>query len=211
IHGLLLLLAVAVVPGLLTKIPLAALAAVLLHVGYKLAPISLFVRMFRRGWDQFVPFVVTVLAILLSDLLTGVAIGMGFSVFYILRANLATPYFMHKMDMHEEDSRPLVHIELSENVTFLNKASVNKALHQIPSGSRVQIDGSHATYIDRDVLELIEEFCEGAPSRGIEVELTRVPASDAPPAQRRAEGRSDHVEGFRKRGLAERKDPSSVG
>lgn len=210
VHGLLLLVMVSAVPWLLTRIPLAALAAVLLHVGYKLAPVELFVRMYRRGLDQFVPFVVTVLAILFSDLLIGVGVGMACAVFYILRANLATPYFIHKMDVQEEDSRPLIHIELSENVTFLNKASVNKALHQIPSGSRVEIDGSHATYIDRDVLELIEEFRDSAPSRGIDVSIIKVPASDAPPEERGVEGRSDAVEAVRKRGLKDRRDPNQA-
>lgn len=196
-HGVMLLAAVLIVPWLLTRIPLAALAAVLLHVGYKLAPIHLFVRMFRRGWDQFIPFMVTVLAIVFIDLLKGVAIGMACAVFYILRANLATPYFMHGRAA-TEDGGGVIHIELSENVTFLNKASVNRALHQLPDGCAVEIDGSHATYIDRDVLELIEEFRESAPLRGIEVELTHIPGADAPPEARRAEGRHDVVDAARK-------------
>lgn len=209
-HGVLLLVMVVAVPWLLTRIPLAALAAVLLHVGYKLAPVHLFVGMYRRGLDQFVPFVVTVLAILFSDLLIGVGVGIACSVFYILRASLATPYFIHRMDVEEEDQGPRIHIELSENVTFLNKASVNKALHQIPTGCRVEIDGSHATYIDRDVLELIEEFRDSAPSRGIEVTLIKVPPSDASPEERGVEGRADAVEAVRKRGLVGRRGPSEA-
>lgn len=204
VHGLLLLVSVLAVPDLLTRIPLAALAAVLLHVGYRLAPISLFISMYRRGLDQFVPFVVTVGAILFTDLLIGVAIGMAVAVFYILRANLATPYFMHNMDVVEEGDRPRIHIELSENVTFLNKASVNKALHELPDKAMVEIDGSHATYIDRDVLELIEEFKQSAHARGIEVSVTHVPSADAPPADRDAKGRTQSVVAARKDGLDRR-------
>ncbi|MEM9461390.1 MAG: SulP family inorganic anion transporter [Myxococcota bacterium] len=196
-HSLLLLGAVLAVPWLLTRIPLAALAAVLLHVGYRLAPVTLFMQMFRRGWDQFIPFLVTVLAIVFIDLLWGVAIGMACAVFYILKANLATPYFMHGKTA-TEDGRGVIHIELSENVTFLNKASVNRALHQLPDGCAVELDGSHATYIDRDVLELIEEFRQSAPMRGIDVLLTHVPSPDAPPQERRAEGRHDMVDAARK-------------
>lgn len=204
-HSVLLLAAVLTVPFLLTRIPLAALAAVLLHVGYKLAPLGLFARMYRRGWDQFTPFLVTVLAIVFIDLLKGVAIGMACAVFYILRASLATPYFMHGKEA-TEDGRGVIHIELSENVTFLNKASVNRALHQLPNGCAVQIDGSHATYIDRDVLELIEEFEVSAPLRGIEVQLTHIPAADAPAAERRAEVRHDMVDAARKDTLRQKGD-----
>ncbi len=196
-HSVLLLAAVLAVPFVLTRIPLATLAAVLLHVGYKLAPLDLFARMYRRGWDQFFPFLVTVLAIVFIDLLKGVAIGMACAVFYILRANLATPYFMHGKAT-SADGRGVIHIELSENVTFLNKASMNRALHQLPEGCAVEIDGSHATYIDRDVLELIEEFKVSAPLRGIEVQLTCIPAADAPAAERRAEVRHDMVDAARK-------------
>lgn len=196
-HSVLLLGAVLAVPWLLTQIPKAALAAVLLFVGYRLAPVTLFMQMFRRGWDQFIPFLVTVLAIVFIDLLWGVAIGMACAVFYILRANLATPYFMHGKAA-TEDGRGVIHIELSENVTFLNKASVNRALHQLSDGCAVEIDGSHATYIDRDVLELIEEFRESAPLRGIDVQLTHIPSPDAPPQERRAEGRHDVVDAARK-------------
>ncbi len=206
LHSVMLLVAVLTVPWLLTRIPLAALAAVLLHVGYKLAPVSLFVRMFRRGWDQFIPFVVTISAILLTDLLKGVAIGMVCAVFYILRANLATPYFMHRKEVTEEENKRVIHIELSENVTFLNKASVNRALHALPDGSVVEIDGSHATYIDRDVLELIEEFRQTAPLRGVSVSLTQIPSSDAPPDERGAKGRNIVVDATRKDGLRRRGD-----
>jgi MFS superfamily sulfate permease-like transporter len=187
LHGVLLVLSVLAVPWLLNRIPLAALAAVLLHVGYKLAPISLFKQMLDRGPNQFIPFIVTVLAILFTDLLVGVIIGMAAGVFFILFANLQTPYYMHRREVHEEDHpegrRVHIHLELSENVSFLNKASMNRALHKMPDGAVVEIDGSHALFIDRDVLEIIHAFAESAHHRGIDVTLTDIPPADAKPAE----------------------------
>jgi len=180
VHGLLLLVSVVALSGLLNRIPLAALAAVLLHVGYKLAPWQLFRRMAKLGTDQFLPFVITVVAIVFTDLLTGVAIGMAVGLFFILRANAKTPFFMNL----REDSggvRRRVRIRLSENVTFLNKASFSKILHEVPDGSRIVIDASEARWIDRDVLEMIHEFDASAHHRGVEVELVDVPPVDAPP------------------------------
>lgn len=184
VHGLFLLVSVLLIPGLLNRIPLAALAAVLLHIGYKLSPPSLFVQFFRRGWNQFVPFLVTVVAILFTDLLVGVAIGMATGVFLILRANLQTPYFMHRSEVHEEEHpegrRKHILIELSENVSFLNKASVSRAFDQIPDDAVVVVDASKSRYIDRDVVDLIHEFNDAAVHRGIQVHLRAVPMPDAP-------------------------------
>jgi MFS superfamily sulfate permease-like transporter len=184
VHGLLLLGTVVAIPGVLNRIPLAALAAVLLHVGYRLAPLRLFRRMARLGFDQLVPFAITVVAILFTDLLVGVSIGMAAGVFFILRANAKTPFFMHRggeAQPHPNgDARARVRIQLGENVTFLNKEGVNRVLHELPDGAVVVIDGSRARWIDRDVLEIIHDFAETAPLRGIDVVLTDVPAADAP-------------------------------
>lgn len=187
VHGVLLAASVLLIPGLLNRIPLAALAAVLLHVGYKLSPPSLFVQFFRRGWNQFVPFLVTVVAIVFTDLLVGVAIGMATGIFLILRANLQTPYFMHRSEVREEEHaggrRKHILIELSENVSFLNKASVSRALEQIPEGTVVVIDASRSRYIDRDVVDLIHDFDDAASHRGIQVHLRDVPGPNAPEAE----------------------------
>lgn len=184
LHGVLLLVSVAAIPGLLNRIPLAALAAVLLHVGYKLAPPSLFRRTFRRGMNEFIPFIVTVLAILLTDLLIGVAVGMATGIFFILKVNLETPYYMTRHDVRLEDhtggSRVHVEIQLSENVSFLNKAGVNRVLREVPDGAFVEIDGTHACYIDRDVLEIIYNFKRSARFRGIDVLMRDIPPPDAP-------------------------------
>lgn len=185
IHGVLLLLSVFVLSSVLNRIPLAALAAVLLHVGYKLAPVRLFVRMSKLGFNQFVPFIVTVLAILFTDLLIGVTIGLATGMFFILHANLKTPFFMNRQSSHEdhpEGRRMHVHIQLAENLSFLNKAGVNKALSEMPDGAVVQIDASRSRYIDRDVLEIIHDFAQSAPYRGITVELVDVPPLDARPS-----------------------------
>lgn len=175
LHGVWLLMAVLFIPGVLNAIPLAALAAVLLHVGYKLSPISLFRQLFRQGTSQFLPFLATVLGILFTDLLVGVLIGLVVGVFFILKANLQTPYF-HEEKVSERDGRTEVRIGLSENVSFLNKAAINQALHDIPENAFVRIDGSGSLHIDHDVVEIIHEFASStAPSRNITVDLVDIP------------------------------------
>lgn len=174
-HGLLLLVAVLALPWLINLIPLAALAAILLHVGYKLARIEVFRETFAQGFVIWAPFLTTVVAVQFLDLLEGVGIGMALGFFFILRDNLRMPYFMHHYESHEEHEHWNVRMELSENVSFLNKASVNKVLHQLPRGARVEIDGQKSRYIHPDVLELIHEFDETSPTRGIEVHLIGVP------------------------------------
>lgn len=174
IHGILLLVCAILIPGLLNKIPLASLAAVLLIVGYKLAKVSLFKEMWKLGWEQFLPFMVTITAILFTDLLKGIAIGMVFAIFYILRKNFRTSYFLHKEDIHAGEE---IRIVLSEEVTFLNKASIQIMLDELPENSRVKIDGSRSINIDYDVLEIIHNFRQhGAKEKNITLELVKIPA-----------------------------------
>lgn len=172
-HGLLLLLSVAGLASVLNQIPLACLAAVLLIVGYKLAKVSLFRSMFRLGWDQFLPFIITIIAILFTDLLRGIAIGMGISIFFILRNNYKKPYFFHKEEHHEGET---IHLRLAEDVTFINKGSIAQTLHHLPENSRVIIDGSKSHNIDLDVLEIIHDFKIAAATKNIQVELRDIPA-----------------------------------
>jgi SulP family sulfate permease len=181
IHGALLLTSVLALAGVVNRIPLSALAAVLLHVGYKLTPLQLFRDMKRRGRDQFLPFAITVVAIVFTDLLTGVAIGMAAGIFFILRANAKTPFFITLQK--EGATRRRTHIRLSENVTFLNKAGVKRMLHALPDGAHVVIDASEARWLDRDVLEIIHDFAGNARSRGIDLEFVDLPAPDAPAAE----------------------------
>ena len=169
-HGLLLLTSVLLIPSLLNKIPLASLAAILLITGYKLAKPALFKEMFKNGKYQWVPFVVTVVAIVFTDLLKGVGVGLVVSVFYILKGNLKHAYYFHKENHHEGD---LIQIKLSEEVSFLNKASIKQTLYHLPENSKVLVDASASTYIDFDVLELIKEFKEvQSKEKNIQVVLT---------------------------------------
>ena len=171
-HGVLLLLSVLFASRYLNYIPLSALAAILLVVGYKLTKPSIIRAQFKLGWSQFLPFIVTIVAVLLTDLLIGVGIGLLVGVFFILKANYESSHYMHEIKNEEEH---LTRIELSENVSFLNKASIVRVLDELPAGNRVVIDGSKSEYIDHDVLEAIQNFKDNAKDKDIEVVLVDVP------------------------------------
>ncbi|MBI2259927.1 MAG: SulP family inorganic anion transporter [Flavobacteriia bacterium] len=168
-HGILLLSTVAFIPSFLNKIPLASLAAILIMVGYKLAKIDLLRKMYGLGWDQFVPFLSTIIAVLFSDLLIGIGVGMVVSIYFILRRNYKNNYVL-KTDENE------ICIQLSEEVTYLNKGSIKEELNNIKNNSKLYIDGSKCHEIDFDVLELIQEFIEyKAKVKNIEVKTINVP------------------------------------
>jgi MFS superfamily sulfate permease-like transporter len=167
LHGILLLLSVITIPRILNMIPLGVLAAVLLVVGYKLAKPALFKKMYKEGLGQFVPFMVTILGIVFTDLLMGIALGMIVAVFIILRNNYKVPFKMQKENLEGKEK---IKIVLSEDVTFLNKASLLKALEQIPDNTFVTIDASNTKFIHFDALEIIENFVESASTRNIQVE-----------------------------------------
>jgi MFS superfamily sulfate permease-like transporter len=178
-HGFLLLICLLAIPSLLNKIPLSCLAAILLIVGYKLAKISLFKHMWHKGLDQFIPFVITIIAVVLTDLLIGVGIGMLVGVFYILRTNLRNPYFYTIAPNGEKNT---IRIKLAEEVSFLNKAAIQITLTSLPKGSDVIIDGSHSRYIDPDVLEIIQNYKHNAYTKGIIVQLQDIKERyDIPP------------------------------
>jgi MFS superfamily sulfate permease-like transporter len=167
-HGVLLLFSAVLIPSVINLIPLATLAAILLLLGYKLAKVDLFRTMYRLGWDQFIPFIATVVGILATDLLKGIGIGMAFAVFYILRDNFRHSYYYKK-------NGNIVKLQLSEEVSFLNKASIQMRLNALPPGSKVIIDGSQSINIDHDVLEIIQDFKQfRAPSKKIEVETVGI-------------------------------------
>ncbi|MGG9970859.1 SulP family inorganic anion transporter [Ferruginibacter sp. SUN002] len=181
IHGLLLLICVIAIPSLLNKIPLSALAAILLLTGYKLAKPSFFKQMFSNGKYQFIPFIVTVIVILAIDLFKiyppvsgkGLVIGVGAGIFAafgaILHGNLKNSYFFHEAKHKQGDS---INIHLSEEVSFLNKAAIRQTLDNMPANTSVTIDASNTTYIDFDVLELIKEFRDiKAPLKNINLQL----------------------------------------
>jgi MFS superfamily sulfate permease-like transporter len=168
-HGILLLICVLTIPTLLNRIPLACLAAILLMIGYKLASPTVFKKMWSHGLDQFVPFIVTVVAVVFTDLLKGVGIGLVVSIFYILRSNLKLAYFMKKTDHREGED---LNIKLAQEVSFLNKAAIKQLLNDIPKNSKVTIDASDTFYIDHDVVELIRDFVKtGSTEKNVAVQL----------------------------------------
>jgi MFS superfamily sulfate permease-like transporter len=169
LHGVLLLAAVVTIPALLNRIPLAVLAAILLLVGYKLAKPALFLQMYRQGPHQFVPFAVTVLAVVFTDLLKGVGIGLAVSVLFILTGNMKHAYHFKKEEHHEGET---LRLELAQEVSFLNKAAIKRVLADIPANCRLIVDASKSVYIDYDVLEMLRDFLRtGSKDRGIEVRL----------------------------------------
>lgn len=165
-HGILLLLCVSFIPVILNKIPNAALAAILIYTGYKLAKPSLFKAFYKKGWDQFIPFIVTISAILFTDLLKGVMIGIGVGLFFVLRSNFKTSVFV----VHDKMNYLF---RLRKDVSFLNKAIIKNKLEKVPAEAFVIIDTTRADFIDKDVVETIEDFMLHAPLKNIRVELKR--------------------------------------
>lgn len=155
IHGILLLLSVVTIPFLLNKIPLATLAAILLLVGYKLAKPATFKHFWKNGKYQFIPFIATLLAVVFMDLLKGVALGIIISIIFILKGNLKRAYSFRKEEYADGD---IIHIDLAQEVSFLNKAAIKTTLNEIPENSKVIINAQDTVYIAHDVLDLIKEF-----------------------------------------------------
>lgn len=167
-HGFLLILSAMLIPNLLNLIPLASLAAILFLVGYKLAKPVLFKEMYAAGKEYFVPFMVTILGIVFTDLLMGIGLGMVVAIFYVLYKNYQKPYLL---DVQQTANGEVIRLELSEDVTFLNKANILKTLNQMPNNTKVIIDASRCVEIEHDVNEIIEDFIEGAKYKDIEVEV----------------------------------------
>lgn len=155
IHGVLLLVCVLAIPVILNKIPLATLAAVLLLVGYKLASPEKIKNFLAKGKFQYIPFLATIVAVVFTDLLTGVGIGLAIAIFYILQGNMKRAYYFSKEELEGADS---VTVKLAEEVSFLNKAAIKKTLKNIQPNSKVIIDAKGTSYITTDVLEMIQDF-----------------------------------------------------
>ena len=175
LHGAWLVVFVLALPELLNLVPLAVLAAILLVVGYKLAKPALFKEMWGLGMEQFLPFIVTILGIVFTDLLMGIGIGLNVAILVILRRNYRNSHFLH-VEEADEAKGHVVRMRLSEEVTFLNKGAVLKQLHAVPDGSTVHIDTSACVVRDYDVMEVIEDFRETASNRGIDVRLDETPS-----------------------------------
>ncbi len=168
-HGVFLALAVIAIPAILNRIPLACLAAVLLVTGYRLASPAVFKHMWEAGKYQFAPFIVTVVAVVLTDLLKGVAIGLVVSIFFILRANMKLAYSFKREDHHTGET---IYIDLAQEVSFLNKAAIKQTLSELPDKSKVVINATNSAYIDHDVIQLIKDFVTlGSKDKDISVSL----------------------------------------
>jgi MFS superfamily sulfate permease-like transporter len=170
-HGVLFLIAIFVLPSVLQLIPLSALAAVLIMTGYKLARPGLFKSMYQQGVDQFLPFIITILVMLFTDLLKGVTVGILVAIFFILKQNYKLPF---KMIKEKIDGRWNYFIKLSQNVTFINKGKFIELFKSIPAGAKVHIDGGRSTFIDKDILEIISAYKQSGHIHRITVVLEEI-------------------------------------
>jgi MFS superfamily sulfate permease-like transporter len=170
-HGLFLLVTVLFIPFALNKIPYASLAAILSVTGYNLTKPKLYRNMWSLGWKQFLPFIITIVMILMTDLLIGVTTGLLLSVYYIVSNNFRAEY---KVQVTEQNGHEVFYIKLNSNVTFLNKVKLKDALDKIPEDSILTIDGSECNFIDYDILEIISEFENKARDRDIEINFSGI-------------------------------------
>ncbi|XMO88087.1 SulP family inorganic anion transporter [Algibacter sp. AS12] len=169
IHGFLLLISVVVIPKLLNMIPLSVLAAILLVVGYKLAKPGLFVKMYKMGWKQFVPFVVTVLGIVFIDLLWGIGLGLAVGIVVILLKSYQNSHFLHIED--KSNGKHKIKMTLAEEVTFFNKGAILKELDSLPIDTYLEIDLIKTRFLDNDIIEILEDFLFKAEERNIDIKL----------------------------------------
>ena len=165
-HGLLILLSVLFIPGLINKIPLSALAAILIMTGYKLVKPSIFKEVYQKGWDQFVPFTTTLLAILLTDLLVGIVLGTLIALFSLIKSN-----FKSAMIVIQDENKYLVRFR--KDISFLNKPIVKEKLESVPPGAYVLIDLTRADFIDKDIIDVVNDFLQHAHLKNIIVEIKK--------------------------------------
>ena len=169
IHGFFLLISVMLIPTLLNMIPLSVLAAVLFIVGYKLAKPALFKTMYKLGWKQFVPFIVTILGIVFTDLLVGIGLGLAVGIVVILIKSYQNSHFLHIQD--KSNGKHRIQMTLAEEVTFFNKGAILKELDALPENSYLELDVRKTRYLDNDIIEILEDFSEKARNRGIDIKL----------------------------------------
>jgi MFS superfamily sulfate permease-like transporter len=162
LHGFFLLFAVAFVAPFLNKIPLAVLAVILILIGYKLAKPSLFKQMYKAGWSQFIPFISTIIGIILLDLLKGIGVGILVSIVFILYKSYKNSHYVVK-----ENNEGTKTIHLAEEVTFMNKAKLLEELSNVANDSNLIVDKTKNRYLDYDVLEILEDFKVTAKEKNI--------------------------------------------
>ena len=169
VHGFFLLISIILIPTLLNKIPLSVLAAILFIVGFKLAKPSLFKQMWKLGWKQFVPFLVTVLGIVFTDLLKGIGMGLLVGIVIILIKSFQNSHFLHKEGEDIDDGK--IKMTLAEEVTFFNKGAILKELDNLPKDSLLELDVRQTKYLDNDIIEILEDFSIKARERNITIKL----------------------------------------
>jgi MFS superfamily sulfate permease-like transporter len=169
IHGLLLLISVILIPTLLNKIPLSVLAAILLVVGYKLAKPAVFKEMVQLGWKQWIPFTVTVVGIVFTDLLIGIGLGLVVGVVVILIKSFQNSHFLHIED--KSNGKHRIKMTLAEEVTFFNKGAILKELDSLPRDTFLEIDVRKTRFLDYDIIEILQDFALKAKERAIDIQL----------------------------------------
>lgn len=169
IHGFLLLISVILIPTLLNMIPLSVLAAILFIVGFKLAKPALFVQMYKLGWKQFVPFTVTVMGIIFTDLLVGISLGLLVGIVVILLKNYQNSHFLHIEDV--SNGKHKIKMTLAEEVTFFNKGAILKELDSLPRDTYLELDLLKTRYLDVDIIEILDDFSVKAKERNIDIQL----------------------------------------
>lgn len=171
VHGILLVVSIVFLGGVLNLIPLASLASILLIVGYKLTPPKLYKQMYQAGREQFFPFIITVMAIVFTDLLTGIAIGMCFGMFFVIRSNHQFAVTLVNIDNYYL-------LRFTKDMTFINKNELKVKLKRVPNGAQLLIDGSKSRFIDTDVYDTIAEFAESAKFKNISIEYKSFEAKE---------------------------------
>lgn len=185
VHAALMLVAVLAFAPVLNRIPLAAIAAVLLVTGFRLAAPSLWRNAWHLGLNHFIPFAATVAAIVFTDLLTGIGVGVAVGIVFIAAEHLRSPVFARVSPA----GAVLTRYVLPEQVTFLSKAGIARALNDLAPGSRVEIDGRRTTRFDIDALEVLHTFRDTARLRGIDYRLVGIPDTELTPTHERGPGR----------------------
>ncbi len=155
LHGFFLLISILALAPILNLIPLSTLASILIFTGYKLAKVSFFKEMYKKGWNQFIPFITTIIAIVFTDLLIGIIIGSAVGILFILKSNYSNPFTIKTEQQHSGET---LLIDLPNQVSFLNKSRIKETLWNLPNNSKLIIDASHSNFIDDDILEVIKDF-----------------------------------------------------
>ncbi|MGA0895867.1 MAG: SulP family inorganic anion transporter [Flavobacteriaceae bacterium] len=169
IHGFFLLISVLLIPVVLNQIPLSVLAAILLIVGYKLAKPKLFISMYQLGWKQFLPFIVTVVGIVFTDLLIGIGLGLMVGIVVILIKSFQNSHFLHIED--QSNGMHKIKMTLAEEVTFFNKGAILKELEALPRDTVLELDIRKTRFLDHDIVEILEDFSDKRISRNIKINL----------------------------------------